>query len=159
MTYKTPKKSHERAYTQFDQDHTNDLNRQELVITTSFVTVTELPIYGYLSIDGEPVYFSQKIPKENIARLLFNVAGGIKRNYYGNFKFTMVDSNENLSEHSFVIDADIINKSLEIENDFRTQKDEYKESLEFKAKRKSDFDFENNDTNWLDATNLDLFEE
>ena len=159
MTYKMHKKLHERAHTRFDQHQTNDLNRQESVITSSFVTVTELPIYGYLSIDGEPVYFSQKIPKENIARLLFNVAGGIKRNYYGNFKFIMVDNNENLSEHSFVIDADLINKSLATESDFCTQKDEYKESLEFKAKRKSDFDFENNDTNWLDATNLDLFEE
>ncbi|MBT6033091.1 MAG: hypothetical protein HOH19_10980 [Kordiimonadaceae bacterium] len=122
-----PKASYESASPQFDQ-HIDDGRYSENSKTpassdfyelgektsSSFVTITELPINGYLSIDGNPIYFYQKVLKEDIKRLLFTLAGGIKRNYYGDFKFTTSDSRDNYREHSFIIDVDIINNTLEI---------------------------------------------
>lgn len=165
MSFEKPNDLHGNTSSQFGRQNANAENTSSSEFyktarktSSSFVTITELPINGYLSIDNYPLHIHQKIHKEDIARLLFNVTDGISRNYYGNFKFIINDDSNKPSEHNFVIDADIINNSLEIKNDEYTEKDKSKETLKFISKRKSDFDQENSDSNWLDATSLDLFD-
>jgi len=127
--------------------------------SVSFVTIIELPINGYLSIDRRPLYFGQRVQKKELAKLVFTPTNGIKSNYYGNFKFKTHFVGNTTKEHNFLLDVDLINNTLDLENSAQVEESVKKENLAFKSKRKSDFKIENTDNNWLDATSLDLFED
>ena len=159
--------------------HQNSDNRN----TPTCVIVTELPINGHLSLDGAPLYISQEVVKEDVPRLIFTAAQGEKSDTYGNLKLIVNDA-----EQCFTIDADIINEALKIEeikealmaaqqsqlqsntapryigtkagnNNTNPEDEEEKNTLAFISKRKSDFDLEHEHSNWLSATNLDMFED
>lgn len=122
---------------------------------SAFVKVTELPVNGYLSIDGNSLFMNQEILKEDIAHLEFTAAQEGTSRYYGNFKFTLNDGDAETSEQSFVIDVDIVNEAIYAEK----QQKEEKETLAFISKRKSDFAIDNSDCSWVDATSPSLFDD
>lgn len=168
MSYDTFKVSNENGdYSSEVSDgsvSSTDLQTSRGKPALAYVTIRELPINGNLSIDGMPLYMSQKFYKKDLARLKFTTAYGVKYNYYGNFNIVIHDGEESAKKHSFVIDVATINAELgdadqDGESTAGAKENDGKDTLSFIAKRKSDFEVNNDDFSWVDATSPVLFEE